>query len=118
MRSWLRDFFTPSITVRSYSITGFTLVLMRRVSVFWALLWGKVLQNPPVLPALPPAALPPAVPLCLPRCPAAFLPCLPPETLPPAAMLCRLPAVLPYIAARYGLPPAVSLPLCLPAVKA
>jgi len=57
---------------------------------------------------------PPAVSLRLP--PAAlllcaavlgYLPRLPPETVPPA---CRA-AVL---AARYGLPPAVSLPLCLP----
>lgn len=43
------DFFTPSITVCPYSITGFTLVLMPRVSVFGPFLWGKVLQNSPVL---------------------------------------------------------------------
>ena len=43
-------FFGPSITVRAYSITGFTLVLTGRVSVCNPILWAKVLQNPPVLP--------------------------------------------------------------------
>ena len=50
MRTSLLGFSGPSITVRSYSITGFTLVLTRRVSVLRPFLWGKVLQNPPVLP--------------------------------------------------------------------
>ena len=49
MRSWLMDFFGPSITVRAYSITGFTLVLTFRVSVCGAFCLPKVVQNPPVL---------------------------------------------------------------------
>lgn len=51
MRRWLMGFFGPSITGWAYSITGFTLVLTRRVSVFEPFLWAKVLQNLPVLPA-------------------------------------------------------------------
>lgn len=51
MRSGLMDFFGPSITGWAHSITGFTLVLMRRVSVFWPFCLPKVVQNSPVLPA-------------------------------------------------------------------
>jgi len=96
MRSWLMDFFAPSITVWACSITGFTLVLTRRVSVFGPFCLPKVVQNPPVLPAPRRAAA------CLP----AALPLKP----------CRLPAAC--RAAPHGLPPAVipaaCLPFCLP----
>ena len=50
MRSWHIGFSGPSITVRAYSITGFTLVRMGRVSVFGAVCLALVLQKPPVLP--------------------------------------------------------------------
>lgn len=85
MRSWLIGFFGPSITGWGYSITGFTLVLTGRVSVFEPFCLPKVVQNPPVLPALH-----------LPRC----------RLLPAALPACR---VLPH-----GLPPAVILAACLP----
>jgi hypothetical protein len=70
MRSWLLDFFGPSITVRSYSITGFTLVLMGGVSVCRPFCLPKVVQNLPVLPAL-------RLPRCLPAVKACRLPCCP-----------------------------------------
>jgi hypothetical protein len=87
------DFFTPSITGWTYSITGFTLVLMRRVSVFGVFCLPKVLQNLPVLPAPRRAAacLPAALPL---------KPCRLPLFLPPACRFacpaCRFHG-LPYL---------------------
>jgi hypothetical protein len=103
MRSWLLDFFGPSITVRAYSITGFTLVRMGTVSVCRLFCLQKVVQNPPVLPA--------------PRMASAFLPAaLPLKTLPPAVLprrACRLPyrcRFACYGCRFYGLP---CLPRCL-----
>jgi hypothetical protein len=100
MRSWLMDFFTPSITGWAYSITGFTLVLMRPVSVFGPFCLPKALQNLPVLPAPRRAAA--CLPAVLPR-----MACRLPLSLPPACRFacpacrfmacpaCRLPTVYP-----------------------
>ena len=103
MRSGLMDFFGPSITGWAHSITGFTLVLMRRVSVFWPFCLPKVVQNSPVLPAprMAAACLPAALPLKPCRLPAA---CLLPR------MACRLPLSLPP-ACRFACPAC-----CLPTV--
>lgn len=88
MRSWGMGFSGPSITGWAYSITGFTLVLMGRVSVFEPFCLPKVVQNLPVLPALH-----------LPRC----------RLLPAALPACRV--------SPHGLPPAVILTACLPCCR-
>lgn len=98
MRSWLLGFSGPSITGWTYSITGFTLVLTLGVSVFDPFLWGKLLQNLPVLPACR-----------LPRC-RFRLPCC---LAAAACAACRLkPCRLPC---RYAFPPACRFAAaCLP----
>ena len=84
MRSGGRVFFGLSITGRAYSIKGFSLVLMRWVSVYSAFCLPKVLQNQPVLGAILCRAV-----ACRTASPAA-LPCRFPAL--PAA--CRIPAAL------------------------